>query len=187
MRPTSRPNLRSWRCLIRIGSAALTMALLPVGIADAGKWPIDSYSGAPVAARAPLAPVAVQIRFNDAAPLPAPIDDVALTPPAASESGDTYLLFADGFYARNETSSWMPYLMFGKEEGDGNDVGGSAGNLTSVAEPQLRLGIGLHRRLIDRMDLTVGYRAEYRGPSVIEDDDIAPVDHNFGLRLRYRF
>ena len=187
MRSTSRANLRSWRCLTRIGSAAFAMALLPAGVADAGKWPVDRYSGMPIAARAPQAPAAMQVRFNDAAPLPALVDDAALAPPAASESGDTYLLFADGFYARNETSSWMPYLMFGKEARDGSDLGAGAGNLTTGAEPELRLGIGLHRRLIDRMDLTVGYRAEYRGPSVIEDDDIAPVDHNLGLRLRYRF
>ena len=81
----------------------------------------------------------------------------------------------------------MPYIMFGAEDEPRAAGGALAGPGASAAEPELRLGIGLHRRLIDRMDLTLGYRAQYRGPSVIEDDDIAPIEHKFGLRLRYRF
>ena len=165
------------------------MALLPVGLADAGNWPIDGYSIMPTtAAVAASATIAARA---PAAPLPVLPDDalaVLAEPPVPAASGDTYLLFADGFYARNETSSWMPYIMFGAEdEPRGAAEGALAGPGASAAEPELRLGIGLHRRLIDRMDLTLGYRAQYRGPSVIEDDDVAPIEHKFGLRLRYRF
>lgn len=190
MRSTQRLKLPVWLSLTVIGMGVLTMVLLPTRTADAGNWPIDVYSTGQEVARAPLTPLlapSVRGGIDAGAPLPVLPDNVA-PPPIASLSGDTYLLFADGFYARNETSSWMPYVMFGAAEDTANVRGnGSDRNPTTPVERELRLGIGLHRQLLDRMDLTLGYRGQYQGPSVIDGDHDEPVRHDVGLRLRYRF